>query len=426
MMSLPLLKPLDSTNNIKKRIDLIDNNADQTSSRVLSANAVIVSRRKKKSHLSRDELARVCNEGEVAFEPYNGSTYMVAVRSLGDRKSLIGYRCDWHSCGYMNARVERMFGHIRSQHPEAPAVKKLISTTATNNSTTTTTLTAASNIAAGSETTTTTGVTSSARLSIRSSSSLSSSSSSSSSNSSMLTYSPNDNHHNLPQHQQQSSINNCQTPVESCPASPQMVEDQPTKLLATSKGAESQQEHILNLHSAPQSTNLVGDTTYLEPNDLSKACGNNRLIDLLKCETSTSSETIQQQAQPPTTAEQIMAELKTISSPSSSTQTSTTTSSAPLLAVNTYGPIDRNNNLHHQGGAAATSTLTAQNVLVQESSSNNSVATPHDDDDILDLESLLSSDNTSTTPSDPFASQLQSYPPNALSMQMCFILITSI
>lgn len=89
------------------------------------------SKKKKKSHLSRDELARVCQQGEVKFESYNGSTYMIAIRSLGDRKSLIGYRCDWNNCGYMNARVERMFGHIRSQHPEAPPVKKLVTTSAT-------------------------------------------------------------------------------------------------------------------------------------------------------------------------------------------------------------------------------------------------------------------------------------------------------
>ena len=89
------------------------------------------SKKKKKSHLSRDELARVCQLGEVTFEAYNGSSYMIAIRSQGDRKSLIGYRCDWNNCGYMNARVERMFGHIRSQHPEAPTVKKLVTTSGT-------------------------------------------------------------------------------------------------------------------------------------------------------------------------------------------------------------------------------------------------------------------------------------------------------
>ncbi|UXI20532.1 hypothetical protein NH340_JMT06475 [Sarcoptes scabiei] len=94
-------------------------------------------RRKKKSHLSRDELARVCQLGEVTFEPYNNSSYMIAIRSKGDRKSLIGYRCDWNHCGYMNARVERMFGHIRSQHPEAPTVKKLVTTTSSTATTTT-------------------------------------------------------------------------------------------------------------------------------------------------------------------------------------------------------------------------------------------------------------------------------------------------
>lgn len=127
-------------------------------------------RRKKKSHLSRDELARVCQLGEVTFESYNNSTYMIAIRSKGDRKSLIGYRCDWNNCGYMNARVERMFGHIRSQHPDAPTVKKL-TTTANCTSTTTTVTTSTSSILSSRH---------------RSSSSLSTASSSSSSTGSCL------------------------------------------------------------------------------------------------------------------------------------------------------------------------------------------------------------------------------------------------
>ncbi|OTF70275.1 hypothetical protein BLA29_013752, partial [Euroglyphus maynei] len=70
---------------------------------------------------------------------------MIAIRSKGDRKSLIGYRCDWNTCGYMNARVERMFGHIRSQHPEAPTVKKLV-TTANSTLASTTVTTATSSL----------------------------------------------------------------------------------------------------------------------------------------------------------------------------------------------------------------------------------------------------------------------------------------
>ncbi|KAH7636511.1 hypothetical protein HUG17_10481 [Dermatophagoides farinae] len=79
-------------------------NAQQQNGPIMTTADTI--RRKKKSHLSRDELARVCQLGEVTFESYNNSTYMIAIRSKGDRKSLIGYRCDWNTCGYMNARVE--------------------------------------------------------------------------------------------------------------------------------------------------------------------------------------------------------------------------------------------------------------------------------------------------------------------------------
>ena len=170
----------------------------------VSPNSLEDAKKKKKSHLSRDELSRVCQCGDVTFEAYNGSTYMIAIRSMGDRKSLIGYRCDWNACGYMNARVERMFGHIRSQHPEAPTVKKLVTTTgATMTTSTVTTTTSSGQDAAASAavaTTTTTnsanmttmsttssssgcnssGGTVSARLSLRSSSSLSTASSASS------------------------------------------------------------------------------------------------------------------------------------------------------------------------------------------------------------------------------------------------------
>ncbi|KAJ6221908.1 hypothetical protein RDWZM_000453 [Blomia tropicalis] len=152
-------------------------------------------KKKKKSHLSRDELSRVCHDGDVTFEQYNGSTYMIAIRSQGDRKSLIGYRCDWNNCGYMNARVERMFGHIRSQHPDAPAVKKLVTTTGGSTNTTssvvtTTTATTTTNNSCGGSSATCTSNTNanhanmststSARLSLRSSSSLSTASSTSS------------------------------------------------------------------------------------------------------------------------------------------------------------------------------------------------------------------------------------------------------